>query len=162
MKTRFGDELRMEREARGFGVADICAVTKVSPQNVRALEAGEIGQLPGGVFRRGIVRSYLGALSLEEVPWMERFDASCQELGLQASGDRDWVEFAENVKRSRSESSRTMGWRWVGVALLMVGLWAIAWLAWHFVLHPRLEQRTVASSPHAAERIRETGQLEAE
>ena len=151
MKTVFGEELRRERQARGLGIEDVCEVTKISAQNVQALEAGEIGRLPGGVFRRGIVRGYLGALGLDEVLWMQRFEASCQELGLAAAGERDWVQFAENVKRGRSGEQRANGWKWFGVALLVVSLWAIAWLAWHFVVHPRLEQRAIAAVADFAE-----------
>ncbi len=145
MRTGFGEDLRKEREAKGLGVEDICAATKVSAQHVEALEAGEISRLPGGVFRRGIVRGYLGAVGLDEVVWMERFESFCQELGLAGAGDKDWVQFAENVSRGRAGEPRGMGWKWLGVALLVVSLWAIAWLAWHFVVHPRLEQRTTAA-----------------
>ena len=141
---RFGDELRHEREARGVGVEDICAATKVSPQNVLALEAGEFRQLPGGVFRKGIVRSYLSAVGLEEAVWMQRFEASCRELGIGEEGERDWVQFAENVKKSRTPDKPGMGLRWVGVVILMVMLWAIAWLAWHLVQHKKLEFRESA------------------
>ncbi|RXH54881.1 hypothetical protein GRAN_3985 [Granulicella sibirica] len=124
-----------------MAVEDICAATKVSPQNVRALEAGEYAQLPGGVFRKGILRSYLSALGMEEAVWIERFEQSCREVGLGGDGDRDWVQFAENVKKSRSTEQPGMGLRWVGVAILMVMLWAIVWLAWHLVQHRQMELR---------------------
>jgi cytoskeletal protein RodZ len=150
--TPFGDALRREREARGVAVADICAATKVSAQHVQALEAGEIKRLPGGVFRKGIVRGYLAALGLDEPSWMARFEATCRELGLSESGDLDWIEFAENVKRGRSVERRGMGWRWVGVALLVVSLWAVAWLAWYFVRHHRMGMREVAAVALAGHR----------
>ena len=111
----------------------------------RALEAGEFARLPGGVFRKGIVRSYLGAVGLDEPAWMERFELTCRELGLGEGGELDWVQFAENVKRGRSEERKGMGWRWFGVALLVVSLWAVAWLAWYFVRHHRAGMREMAS-----------------
>jgi len=135
--TRYGDELRAEREARGVSVEDICAVTKVSPQNVRLLEAGSYGELPGGVFRKGIVRSYVGALGLEEAFWLERFEESCRELGVTSGGERDWVEFAENVKKNRAPGRQGLGWRWIGVVFLLLALGAAAWASWHFVLHKK-------------------------
>ena len=55
----FGEELRRAREERGFAVETICEATKVPAKHIRALEAGALGELPGGVFRRGFVRSYL-------------------------------------------------------------------------------------------------------
>ena len=117
---------------------DICAVTKVSPQNVRFLEAGSYADLPGGVFRKGIVRSYVGALGLEEAVWLERFEQSCQELGVATGGERDWVEFAENVKKNRTQKEQGMGWRWVGVILLVLALAGGAWAAWHYVIRQKI------------------------
>ena len=65
---RFCDDLRWEREQRKISIETICDKTKVSSRHLLALEAGQYGELPGGVFRKGIVRSYLGALGLEESP----------------------------------------------------------------------------------------------
>jgi cytoskeletal protein RodZ len=142
--TRYSDELRAEREARGVSVEDICAVTKLSPQNVRLLEAGEYGELPGGVFRKGIVRSYVGALGLEEAEWLDRFEQSCRELGVANGSERDWVEFAENVKKNRAPERRGMGWRWIGVLLLLAALGAGAWAAWHYVVRKKMMPRAAA------------------
>src|SRR5580698_1389742 len=74
----FGEELRREREERGVAVEAICNATKVPMRHIRALEAGAFRELPGGVFRRGFVRSYLGVLGLEEGPWLKRFDECCR------------------------------------------------------------------------------------
>src|SRR5271170_7944952 len=98
---RFCDELRWERERRQVSIETICEETKVSSRHLHALEAGEYDELPGGVFRKGIVRSYLAALGLEENPWIERFEASLRESGAADSDARDWTEFAENVRRNR-------------------------------------------------------------
>jgi cytoskeleton protein RodZ len=144
--TRFGDQLRQERQSRGLSVEDVCAVTKVSAAHVNALEAGEFDRLPGGVFRKGIVRSYLAALALDETLWMERFTLSCQQSGLTGTDEQDWVQFAENVKKSRSAEPPGMALRWLGVAILMVTLFAVIWLAWHFVRRHRLSIRETTSA----------------
>src|ERR1700677_3405596 len=94
---RFCDELRWERERRKVSIETICEETKVSSRHLLALEAGEYDQLPGGVFRKGIVRSYLAVLGLDEVPWIERFEASLRESGAESAESVDWTEFAENV-----------------------------------------------------------------
>ncbi len=143
---RFGEELRHQREARGLSVDDVCAVTKVSVQHLLALEAGELDRLPGGVFRKGIVRGYLTALDLDEAVWMERFTLSCAGTGLSGADDRDWVQFAENVKKSRAHAPPGMAMRWLGVAILMVTLWAVVWLAWHFVRQHRVSLRETTSA----------------
>ena len=138
---RFCDELRWERERRKVSIETICEVTKISSRHVRALEAGEYGQLPGGVFRKGIVRSYLRVLELDEVPWIERFEASLRESGAAAaSGDEDWAEFAENVRRNRGAADSGTSLRWMGVAMMVVTLVVLGWAVWKFALHARFFQ----------------------
>jgi len=136
---RFSDELRLERERRQVTLETICAVTKVSSRHLLALEAGRYEELPGGVFRKGIVRSYIRALGLDESPWLERFEASLRESGTSKQDDNDWVEFAENVRRNRGASAEsTTSTRWVGVAAMVVTLIVLGWSVWKFVLHGRL------------------------
>ena len=137
---RFCDELRWERERRKVSIETICEVTKVSSRHVLALEAGEYAQLPGGVFRKGIVRSYLKVLGLDEVPWIERFEASLRDSGAAASDDEDWVEFAENVRRNRGRMDNGTRLRWMGVAMMVVTLMILGWAVWKFALHERLFQ----------------------
>lgn len=132
---RFGDELRQERERRQITIDTICAVTKVSTRHVLALEAGNYTELPGGVFRKGIVRSYLSVLGLEELPWLERFEASLRESGADLVQNDDWVEFAENVRRNRGTREEGAGVRWIGVAVMVAMLIVLGWGVWRFVLH---------------------------
>src|SRR5580658_4246943 len=94
---RFCDELRWERERRKVSIEKISEETKVAVRHLQALEAGDYGELPGGVFRKGIVRSYLTAIGLDEASWIERFEASLKENG--GAETADWAEFAENVRR---------------------------------------------------------------
>jgi cytoskeleton protein RodZ len=135
---RFCDELRWERERRQVSIETICEETKVSSRHLHALEAGEYDELPGGVFRKGIVRSYLSALGLEETSWIERFEASLRESGAAGGEDTDWAEFAENVRRSRVASESTTGLRWMGVGVMLVSLVVLGWAVWKFALHGRL------------------------
>jgi cytoskeletal protein RodZ len=135
---RFCDELRWERERRQISIEAICAATKVSTRHLQALEAGEYAALPGGVFRKGIVRSYLAVLGLDEVSWLERFEASLRESGA-ATDTEDWAEFAENVRRNRvGTESGTTGLRWMGVVMMVGSLVAAGWVVWRFALHGRM------------------------
>jgi cytoskeleton protein RodZ len=138
---RFCDELRWERERRKISIEKICEETKVSPRHLAALEAGEYSSLPGGVFRKGIVRSYLSALGLDEAPWIERFETSLRESG---AGDPqvidDWAEFAENVRRNRMGTESKTRMRWMGVGMMLASLAALGWGVWKFALHGRLIQ----------------------
>lgn len=135
--NKFCDELRLEREQRRISIEKISEETKVSSRHLLALEAGEFASLPGGVFRKGIVRSYLSALGLEESPWIERFEATLQEGGATGAQD-DWAEFAENVRRNRGGGRSGTDMRWMGVAAMVVTLAALSWGVWRFALHGRL------------------------
>jgi cytoskeleton protein RodZ len=134
---RFCDELRWERERRQVSIERICEETKVSLRHLLALEAGEYDTLPGGVFRKGIVRSYLAAIGLDEDPWIERFEASLRESGAE-SEDTDWTEFAENVRRNRVGAESRTSLRWMGVGTMATMLIALGWAVWKFALHGRL------------------------
>jgi cytoskeletal protein RodZ len=131
----FGEQLRRAREERGVSVEAICDVTKVSARFIRALEAGALGELPGGVFRRGFVRSYLGALGMEAGPWMGRFEESCRLSGVSEPEVSEWAEFAENVKNSRIVRRRRMGVHWVAVGLTLAALALGGWCGWRLVTH---------------------------
>ena len=132
----FSEQLRREREQRGVAIDSICDATKVSPRYIRALEAGEFGDMPGGVFRKSFVRSYIGALGLDEDIWMPRFEQSCRESGLTDSKDAQWVAFAENVKRNRGpmRHRRSAG---IGLAILVMlaGLSIAGWCVWRLETH---------------------------
>ena len=132
---RFCDELRWERERRQVSIETICEQTKVASRHLLALEAGEYGALPGGVFRKGIVRSYLGALGLDEVSWIERFEATLREHGTSEPNEEDWAEFAENVRRNRGGTESANKLRWMGVLIMLMMLAALGWGVWRFALH---------------------------
>ncbi|MEI9981344.1 MAG: helix-turn-helix domain-containing protein [Edaphobacter sp.] len=134
---RFCDELRWERERRQVSIEKISEETKVATRHLHALEAGEYSALPGGVFRKGIVRSYLTAIGLDEASWIERFEASLTESGSRAEV-ADWAEFAENVRRNRVGGKSGADSRWVGVLMMLASLGALGWSVWKFALHGRL------------------------
>jgi cytoskeletal protein RodZ len=135
---RFGDELRMERERRQVTLETVCAVTKISVRHLQALEAGNYSDLPGGVFRKGIIRSYLNAVGLEEAGWLERFEDALRGLGTR-SEEEGWAEFAENVRRNRAgRTGSRLDSRWIGVAVMIGMLVVLGWGVWKFVLHGRL------------------------
>jgi cytoskeleton protein RodZ len=135
---RFCDELRWAREQRKISIEAICEETKVSPRHLRALEAGEYGELPGGVFRKGIVRSYIAALGLEERSWLDRFEASLRESGAEETEVEDWSEFAENVRRNRVRGESGTKLRWMGVGMMGASLLVLGWCVWKFILQRRL------------------------
>jgi len=129
----FGRELQLEREKRGVSLETVADETKVSTRFLHALEVDDFASLPGGVFQRGIVRSYCRFLGLDEQEWLSRFASVAQT----PSEGADWTAFAENVKRTRIPTNSSMRPKWWGVALMLLGLLALTWVAWHYVVKPR-------------------------
>jgi cytoskeleton protein RodZ len=60
-----GDGLRLAREKAGLSLRQIADATKQSVTNLSALENNKIGRLPGGIYRRAIVRSYAASVGLD-------------------------------------------------------------------------------------------------
>lgn len=118
----FGEDLRMERIARGVALEDITAVTKISQRHLLALEQERFRQLPGGILNKGIVRGYAGALGLDERDWTDRFlkaySASVQSL----DEEQGWTTFATNVGRSRIQHHEAVELRvkWLGAVVLVL------------------------------------------
>jgi cytoskeleton protein RodZ len=129
----FGTELRDERERRGVGLSAIAERTKVAERYLRALEEDAHDQLPGGIFNKGIVRGYCQQLELNEDEWLQRFAESFETV----AGEPDWNTFAENVRRNRELTGASRR-RWWGVAVMVAALVALGWVAWHYVVKPRV------------------------
>ena len=133
-QVRTGRELRQERERRGVSLEEVARGTRFSVRHLQSLEADLYDELPGGVLRKGIVRSYCRHMGLDEERWLERF---AEGGGLDES-EPDLTQFAENVHRARLESMPQVRRRWWGVAVMAVALLALAVSVWHFVIAPRV------------------------
>jgi cytoskeleton protein RodZ len=157
----FGSQLRTERESRGIGLDSISNTTKISSRYLLALEEERFEQLPGGVFNKGIVRSYARFVGLDEEEWVNRYMAAYQQSGKLKFDDADWMAFAENVSKTREveEDMRpARKLRWAGVAVLLLILVGLGWFVWRYVhgriseegaLHPAgISSFCVVSAPH--------------
>lgn len=133
--SEFGEELRKERESRGIALQSITEATKISNRHLVALETGHFNHLPGGVFNKGIVRSYARIVGLDENFWVNRFMVAYRNSGQLKDDDANWIAFAENVGKTRPHAfdRQPMRMKWTGVAVLLVLLAALGWFVWHFV-----------------------------
>ena len=132
-QVRVGRELRQERERRHVALEDMAKVTRILVRHLQSLEADLFDELPGGVIRKGIIRSYCQHLGLDDAHWIERV----AEAGGLDETEPDLALFAENVHRARLETMPPIRRRWWGVAVLILALGAAAYAAWHFVIQPR-------------------------
>ena len=130
----FGEDLRRERESRGIALETITDSTKISSRHLAALELDQFERLPGGVFKKGIVRGYARVVGLDEDTWVDRYISAYQQSGMLKPDDAGWVEFAENVVKGRKESDRPdLRLRWAGVILLLVLIAGLSWFVYHYV-----------------------------
>ncbi len=60
----FGRYLARERELRGITIEHVAEVTRISVENLRALEEGRLERLPGRVFVVGYIRGYSKCIGL--------------------------------------------------------------------------------------------------
>jgi cytoskeletal protein RodZ len=60
-----GGRLREARERRGMSLAQVARAIRINPAVLDGLERNDISRLPGGIFTRGIVRSYAIEVGLD-------------------------------------------------------------------------------------------------
>jgi cytoskeleton protein RodZ len=132
----FGEDLKQAREAKGVALDLIANTTKITTRYLQAVEQERFDQLPGGVFRRSIVRSYARTAGLDEELWVKRYmEISQPEEPVISEEDRAWAEFAENVGRSRGRDSHESNWtaRWAGAVALLLLVAGVSWFVWGYV-----------------------------
>ena len=145
---RFSDDLRRERERQQVSLETISQITKVSRRYLLDLEAGAYANLPGGVFRKGILRSYLSTLQLDPAPWLHRFEQCLAELERPAETPESLAAFAENVRRGRGAPRREPT-RWPGVVVMLFLLLVFGWCVWRFALKGHVVVTHLSPSPTA-------------
>jgi cytoskeletal protein RodZ len=68
-----GARLRARRETSGRSLRQIADTTKFGVRQLEALEAGRIHQLPGGIYRRAIVRAHAREIGLDPEATLREF-----------------------------------------------------------------------------------------
>jgi cytoskeletal protein RodZ len=126
----FGEDLRLERIARGIALEDISAKTKINQRHLLALEQERFRLLPGGILSKGIVRGYANALGLDAQEWTERFLTACDAAGQKVEDERGWTAFATNVGKARimRHDAVELRLRWAGAVILVFVVLAAAFL----------------------------------
>ena len=131
----FGEDLKQARESKGVTLETVAAATKITTRYLQAVEQENFDVLPGGVFRKSIVRSYARTAGLDEDEWVKRYlDVSQQDDSFHEE-DQAWIEFAANVGRSRgrdAEGNESVA-RWAGVAALLLLVIGLSWFVWGYV-----------------------------
>src|SRR5712671_3000256 len=135
----FGDKLREARERRGLSLRQIANATKISMITLEALERNDIARLPGGIFSRGVVRSYAIEVGLDPETTIEEFMGQFPHDSVTAGHPTTTqVEDHEAV-----ESNRRMASTFLRLILISI---PIAVFVIYFAIHGR---RQNAAEPAA-------------
>lgn len=79
-----GALLGAAREASGLSVDAVAQQLKLAPRQVRALEAGDFGRLPGRTFVRGFIRNYARLMNLDPEQVLKALPAGAATPALEA------------------------------------------------------------------------------
>lgn len=79
----FGAALRQAREAQGLSTQDVALRTKIRGDYLRALEDGNVAQLPERTFARSYLQRYARELQLDAAPLLADFDRILPPLPAQ-------------------------------------------------------------------------------
>lgn len=90
----FGENLRREREMRGVSLEEIASFTKISRRFLEAIEQDDFAKLPGGIFARSFIRSYVRYLGLDEERVMAEYQLAAQP---QDDVDLHWAPASKAV-----------------------------------------------------------------
>jgi cytoskeleton protein RodZ len=138
----FGDKLRAARERRGLSLRQIANATKISMITLEALERNDIARLPGGIFSRGVVRSYAIEVGLDPESTIEEFMGQFPHDSVTAGHPTTTqVEDHEAV-----ESDRRMATTFLRLILISV---PVAALVIYLAVHGRRSPQSAAPAAKA-------------
>jgi cytoskeletal protein RodZ len=80
MPTCTCPDLSALRQRRGISLHEIADFTKISIRFLRAIEAGEFGQLPGGIYDINYIRQYARAIGYDAGPILEYYRSTARIL----------------------------------------------------------------------------------
>jgi transcriptional regulator with XRE-family HTH domain len=93
--------LRLAREAKGFSARQVADATKLSVRAIEALEANRLTALPGGIYRRSIVKSVANEVGLDSAQLLREF----------TERDPAALPEPERVQALAAASPRASSWR---------------------------------------------------
>lgn len=137
----FGAALKRAREAQGISIGDMAARSRLSVQQVRALESERTAELPEPVYVRAFIRGVASVLGLEPDPLVADYTARYGAASVGVLPDHDPAK--ETVVRA---SGRRTGLKAAVVAIAAVLVCAAGWYAWSS-MSDGAETQPVAETP---------------
>ncbi|MFC4639642.1 RodZ domain-containing protein [Deinococcus hohokamensis] len=129
----FGEALRQAREAQGLSTQDVALRTKIRGDYLRALEEGNLAQLPERTFARSYLQRYARELQLDPAPLLADFDRTVPLSAAQELRPRPAAPAVQARRRRR------------GLVALLGGLLLLGAAAGYLL--QRTDRTAVASTP---------------
>ncbi|MGI6639500.1 MAG: helix-turn-helix domain-containing protein [Desulfobulbus sp.] len=152
-----GAILQQAREERGLSLQDVVTATKISVNNLQAIETADYERLPADLYIRGFIRMYAEFLGLEGRELAERFlqergdSHTASNLGhFLGNGSLTPKKFAEPTRLSPAASALIL----LTIILLVVGMFCL-FTGWnplsYFVKQARSIPASTALAYHPAD-----------
>jgi cytoskeletal protein RodZ len=120
----FGGRMRRLREERGVSLREIATTTKISIAQLEALERNDISRLPGGIFLRGIVRSYAQQIGSDPETTVREFIARFPDESVVAGSPQVYESDYEAATAPGVSRALIAAAVVVLLLLLAAGVWA--------------------------------------
>lgn len=126
----FGAHIRAAREAAGISLGDMAVRSRLSVQQLRALEEEDVGALPEPVYVRAFIRGVAGILNLDAKPLQDDYSARFgRGIGSNTANvgqvpDRDPREECV-IESNASHRGLKISFFLVFLLILAAGAWAL-------------------------------------
>ena len=153
-----GELLVAARGARGLSIEAVAQQLKLSPRQVRALEQGDYGLLPGRTFVRGFVRNYARLVGLDPEHVLAALPGGAATPALEAPALHPTA--AAMGELPTAERAKAPWTRWAIPVLLAVVVATAAIYEWTRPLaasraHPVAKEGSQATEAHTAPPVAE-------
>lgn len=139
MTQTLGEELRLQREAKGLALAEIAEATRISTRFLKAIEADKYDILPGGIFTRSFVRAYAKYVGVDEAAAMHKFEM--QTGSESVAPDPVLPDVDDGFVYREPASGLLVSATAALIAAVLVG--SAGWAAWHYLSDGRSSQTAV-------------------
>lgn len=112
-----GSDLKKEREFRNISLEEMASSTKIVGRYLEALENDRLGDMPGGFFIKGIIRTYSRYIGLDEKEVLARYE----EAGLLGDQGRSRGAAANGGSlRTLARTNRVLITAVIGAGIILI------------------------------------------
>ena len=113
------DFLKKEREKKGISLEEIAQKTKISLNNLNAIESGAFEKVPSNVFIKGYIINYTEAIGLSSDEILERFN---EEIKIWSKSDSFNGDYSKVLTNGKKHLTSTLLWILILIILVSLGL----------------------------------------